>query len=217
MAKVYWGWHPVAGATVHNFQHWLINVEFEGDDTWFENTNSGVGANGKQYKIHYLPTRQVKDELVSKERTSAFRYKYLGKTTATKGEIIKWCDEFIKSRVYDLGASVAQNPGDHNQGGPPYKGNCQTLVWFLASRMKVLTGALQSSDYSDAYIMKIPQPGSAPQNQCSVVQGACTGSWVGSSYTSVWCDRCGHWYCPYHETPSAEYVPAGSCHTCYSG
>eukprot|EP00908_Phaeocystis_cordata_P025395 Transcript_7847.p4 GENE.Transcript_7847~~Transcript_7847.p4 ORF type:complete len:115 (-),score=22.20 Transcript_7847:173-517(-) len=95
-------------------------------------------------------------------------------------------------------------------------GNCQTLVWTICTYMGVATEALQTSDYSGGMIKLIPQPAERKKNVCHVVAGACTGSWVGSSYDSVWCGRCGHWYCPYHAEPSETFKAAGSCHTCYS-
>jgi hypothetical protein len=59
--------------------------------------------------------------------------------------------------------------------------------------------------------------------QCDVVKpAACTGqsfyhplgSW--SEQDTVWCKRCGHFYCPYHGPFSEVYLPAGGFHTCNS-
>eukprot|EP00282_Hemiselmis_andersenii_P003685 CAMPEP_0114176488 /NCGR_PEP_ID=MMETSP0043_2-20121206/37517_1 /TAXON_ID=464988 /ORGANISM="Hemiselmis andersenii, Strain CCMP644" /LENGTH=273 /DNA_ID=CAMNT_0001274797 /DNA_START=430 /DNA_END=1251 /DNA_ORIENTATION=+ len=69
-------------------------------------------------------------------------------------------------------------------------GNCQTMVYFLADKMGVVTSDLKNSNYNGHDIIKIPSPG-PKRNACSVTAGSCTGSLTPffGGYDSEWCGR----------------------------
>jgi hypothetical protein len=214
MPTVTWGWHKTDGGNfanaLSNFQHWAIKV----GDVWYENWNTGLSATGKDFEVNWMSHDEFMKMLSNKTRMAPVKYKNLGSTNATHQQIEGWMKEYSNGRKYDLKASLNWPPSPSNKT----TGNCQTLVHFLAQKMgaQVNMGPLNGSNYSGCSTFPIPQPGSAPRNKCDVTAGSCTGSWSGASYTSEWCGRCGHWYCPYHAPPSESYKVAGGCHTCYS-
>lgn len=207
---VYWGWHKTdTGEGITNFQHWCIQV----GDIWYENANAGRSSDGKPFEVNDgIPEKALIQQLVDKDRTAPLHRHKIGQTNLTHEEILQLMKAYKSRRDYQLMASLCGGP---NKEGSKV-GNCQTLVWHLASKMGCLDRRLVNSDYDDALLLPIPQPGSAPRNRCAVLVGSCTGSWVGSSYTSSWCKRCGYWYCPYHATASDKCGPIGAFHVCYT-
>eukprot|EP00908_Phaeocystis_cordata_P007899 Transcript_18571.p1 GENE.Transcript_18571~~Transcript_18571.p1 ORF type:complete len:199 (-),score=31.29 Transcript_18571:463-1059(-) len=194
---VYWGWHGVDGGkirnTFHNFKHWAIRVKFDGDeDIWYENNNTGGGVN--ESFVTANPTHETLcEQLASGRRTRPFKIKELGRTNATRAEVEQWMAEYASGRIYDLAASqqglaaIMKLVGAAE--GAAGTGNCQTMVWHLAGKMRVLKNELENSDYSGASIIEIPRPRSPTSQRCDVTMGMCSyGSWK-----SVWCGKCGQW------------------------
>jgi len=186
MPAVYWGWHMVDGGAVanavQNFQHWAIRV----GDKWYENDNTGSNATGKPYVVNTLSQSEVQDQLKNRERMAPMKTKKLGESNATEAQITAWMDEYKKGRTYNITASLSWPPSASEK----QIGNCQTMVYFLADKMGVVTSDLKNSNYNGHDIIKIPSPG-PKRNACSVTAGSCTGSLTPffGGYDSEWCGR----------------------------